>query len=378
MPYRTNTFYSDPSIGRGVENLASALFGNPAEDAQIEQTLSRAKQIQQEIRLAREARDRSQSAADLFRSGDIMGGMAELLSTGQAGYAPHLGDVSLAFQANTPGATEDQIRRSYIGAGNSPPADFATTAGRADEIAGNDAAAALAQAEAVQKLKNLGTLQGVAANMVNSGQIPLDSAARTFDPYSVDERIAAEAPDAETAGRLRGYRDRGKGSGSGTADGGINWLEAQRRQELQNKLQTEVINQLIDMGLPADKNGARTDLLPPGLLTDATNEAWTNFMADMQTNSQPAPVSAYVRDALSRRVSGMEYTDDNNVLPFFGSEELTVRPAAVAAPAQPQQSAPSVPPPEQRVSGKVYNTPRGPMTWFVDPQTGQSGWLPGA
>lgn len=377
MPYRTNTFYTDPAIAQGVNNLAAALFGNPAQDAQLEYTLSQARNIQQKARLEREARDRVRAAADLFGRGDVTAGMSELVGTGDAAYLSNMGDAALAFRANTPETTDDEIRRAFIGAGKNPSQHFATTAARADEIADRDARASMAESEAVQRLRNRGSIEGLTAERVGAGEMSLDEAARLFDPLSVDQRIALEAPDAETAGRLRGYRDRS----GGEDDPGIDWLEAQRRQALQDQLQTEALNQLIDMGLPVEGKSARTDLLPPGMLVEVAGEAWSNMLADLEANRQPAPAGVYVNQALSRRVGGLDYTDDNNWVPFFGEEELSVRPPVSSVPATPTQQQPAtqaVPPPAQRVSGKVYDTPRGPMVWYVDPQTGESGWLPGS
>jgi hypothetical protein len=327
--FRPNTYASNPAVGQGIDNLAAGLFGDPTQEAALEQTLSRAQQIQQETRMARENRARAETAADLFKHGDVQSGMAMLMGTGDASFLPNLGSAALAFQANTPGATDDQIRRALIGSGVNPSENFASTSVRADEISARDAAEALRQAEAVQRLAN-----------------------------------------------------EGKG-----ADG-TDWLDATRRQDLQNQMQTELLNQLVDMGLPSSKDGVRTDLLPPGLMPEVMNEAWTNFTADTQPGRQPAPISTYINQALRRRIGSMSYTDDNSMIPFHGQEELTVKPPATAAdvmapaqaaparPAAPAPAAAKVPPPEQRVSGQPYDTPRGRLIWFVDPKTRQAGWLP--
>lgn len=348
MPYRTNTYYTDPAIARGVENLASALFGNPAQDAQLEFTLSRAKQIQDEVRRDRDARQRADTAADLFAQGDIPGAMSALVGTADPRYLPGLGDAALAFRANAPGATDDQIRRAFIGAGHNPAEHFASTAGRADTIAARDAASAMEEALAVQGLRNEGAL-GV-QELRNAGAL-----------------ARAQLPDDD--------------------DGpdGIDWLEAQRRQELQGALQSEALNQLIDMGLPATKDGVRTDLLPQGMLAEITNEAWTSLMADMQAKRPTAPIGTYARAAIAKRIGGLEYTDDDVPILGFGDERLTIRkpqgattPTPSTGPMNANATPATVPPPAQRVPGQVYQTPKGPMVWIVDPQTGRSGWAPGA
>jgi hypothetical protein len=320
MPFRPNTYQSDQAIGQGINNLAAAFFGDPNEEAQYEHTISRARQVQDQVQRDRENRLRTQSAADLFQQGDIKGAMASLVSTGEAAYLPSLGDASLAFVANTPGSSDDEVRRALIGSGTNPSENFAASSGRADDISARDAAEAMAQAMAVQNSKN-----------------------------------------------------QGKG-----ADGS-DWLEATRRQKIQDELQTELINQLVDMGLPSSKDGVRTDLLPPGLMSEVLNEAWTGFSADMQPGRQPAPVGTYVNQALKRRVGNMNYTEDNHWLPGAGEEELTIgqpstaadvlgAPGAPPAAATPAQPAAKGPPIGTRMDGHTFQggDPNDPKNWIRD------------
>lgn len=372
MPFTTNVYYSNPAIGRGVENLAAGLFGNPAQDASMELTLSRARQIQQDAQQARETRVALSQAADLFRAGDYSGGMGALLSSGDASYAPHLGSAALAFNANRPGATDDEIRRSFIGSGRNPSADFATTAGRADDIAARDAAAALRQATSVQGMQNAGalerarlqaanalerdrlaldnprTLEALAAMRAQAGEIPLGDAARMFNPLSVDQRIASEAPSAEEAGILRGYRDNRYqyGVGDTTAAGGEGGAGAPSMEDSQRRLwattaNDEINNALADMGVDA------------GVMDRQTRQEILNYVireAPMRPDSNPQGLALEAMELLGITGAGTGWFDGDPRVQIGNPGALMAREAGggpapgpqTPAPAGNQMSAPDV------------------------------------
>lgn len=171
-----NFYYSNPSIGVGISNLAQAMLGNPLQDVQAGLLGDRRRTEQVQRRnleaeaLSREMRNREHDAyiASVPSTvASIVGQLPEATRPGASAaleYALRAGDgsnaeqfmdaITRALSGGLAQGDDTAMRQSLVMQGKMPGTDFAGTADRADEITNNKYAADLTKAMQVENADN--------------------------------------------------------------------------------------------------------------------------------------------------------------------------------------------------------------------------------
>lgn len=180
MPFGSNMYYSDPTVGRIAGNLATAIYGDPEArakrglyDAQVQNYGAEADKNTAEAEKARE------EAAGYRTKNTANTGLAESLRTLFGKIAPNVDPAALAGVVQSGGGNADQLTQ---GIGNtlaqifgvSPTVDdkatsltlqgkpvdqnFAPTVARADEVAGRNSNLKTGEDAAKQLLENRGAM----------------------------------------------------------------------------------------------------------------------------------------------------------------------------------------------------------------------------
>lgn len=336
MPRGINPYYADAgsydAIGQGVNNLASLFLQTPdaARGAQADALAWRARESREGVRDAQRARAGQHELADIFENYtpetyDPRAVMGAALRNNVYKDPSALGNLFLAAAGNLPGMTDDQRVGAMVGTGR--PLSSTSSVSREHQTALLDNAA--------------------------RREIEVAQAKGAGRPLSRDELVADTAvrEGAEAAARLRERLYGGRGSDTNPL------LDATRRADLERDVDETITIYAEDMGLePSQVTPAtRTRLLGEAMERVLGGQTPRNAVGDLFTQ-------------LNARAEGTGLFDGD---PRLAIDERT-DPHRTAS----TQGAGGVPAPDQREPGKIYQTPRGPMIWTVDPATGESGWLP--
>jgi len=250
MPYRSNVFYSDPTIAKAADSIAGAIFGSPGDMAKQKLMLTQAARLR-----ANEGRDAAhqqayQNIADLMASGDVRSAIARAAATGDPAAMRAMGDYSLAYRGNDPGATPGQLMGSFLGAGHPVGPDNAFSLPQQDQISARNANEAQGQAVAVQDARNHGAMDQLQYS--------------TGNPTDVAGVLAQHMRNGSMTPDHGAYLRYGHGPEAPSSGGGHGnpMLDAKYMDQL-----VPNINAAIDAqaGIVRDKNGSvvsGTDLAP--------------------------------------------------------------------------------------------------------------------
>lgn len=268
------------------QNLSSAIYGGgPAETAKYEQTLSEAKKVQGEARRQREQQQALRNASDALRRGDQEAAYTELITAGPDAMkvAP---DYQLGYRANFDDqATADDLRRSSVGAGNTPGADTAFTADRADDISARNAQENIA----VEQSKPMNLSEGL-VQAVQNGEMPWTQAAiLNSDPSSlIDGGSGGGTEDAAlVSDRISGL----VGTANEQIDGMFPEGEVDYEDDLPNKVKqfaAQYIRHQIDQNNTVTPEGAVAEARKAFGIGQEQGELW-GLADDNITVDNPDP-----------------------------------------------------------------------------------------
>lgn len=330
---RNNPYYVAPSgnydaIGQGITNLASVFMNTPsaADTAKTEALAWQARGAKQDQEFAAADREEMGRMANLFEMYDEQTyDPRQVLATGlRAGMDQ--GDLAQLFltSAGNLGMSDERRAGGMVGTGRA--------------LGPNDAMSVAHQT----RLRDENT--------------QADLAAQGRDSVVANAFLEGGA-EAATAARDAMYFPSG---GPKPLDP---WTQAAKRAELEAAVVAE-----LDY-IPKKLGGPDTDAEMPAEVYDYILPRAMELV--MQGYTPASAVTMVSRDM------NLAVDRDRGLIPFDRDDfEYTIPSRQTRAPTAPAAPAPlSVPPAEQRVPGQVYNTPKGPMVWVVQPD-GQSGWAP--
>lgn len=338
---QSNPYYVAPSgnldaIGQGATNLASVFMNTPnsADRAKSEALAWQARGSRQDQQFAQEDREEMQRMANLFELHDpATYDPRQVMATGLRGNMDQgdLAQLFLTATGNLPGMTEEQRTGALVGSGRTLGPDQAVSMEHQGRLREENRAA-----DAADQTSQLSRDQALASIFTEQGP----EAAEVAREAMYGPPAAGKQPDP--------------------------WLEAKRRADVESAVLGE-----IDY-LPTKMGGAG-DAEVPQEVYDYILPRAMELVAEGDT---PAA-------AVSRVSQKMNLNLDRNWMIPFQKDRIEYQvPSQRDTPAQPRQPAPSqgtqptgLPAPDARVPGQVYDTPRGPMIWVVQPD-GQSGWMP--
>lgn len=135
MPMSRSPYYNSSAYASAGQNIADAMFPDPARQASAELALTRAADIQRKAEVDRQTRAALGSAADAVSGGDVTALINAAMQTGSPEFMRLLPALSLSTAAHNPEADTDMLARYRAGAGYDVGPDFSPTAERADAVA---------------------------------------------------------------------------------------------------------------------------------------------------------------------------------------------------------------------------------------------------
>jgi len=330
MARRQNPYYTAPSgnydaIGQGVTNLASVFMNTPnAADTAKSEALAwqarGARQEQEQAGLDRQERGRLANLFELHdpETYDPRQVMATGIRSGLDG--DELANLFLTSAGNLEGMSDAQRAGALVGTGR--------TLGENDAV-----------------------------SLDHQTQLRRDNQAADVSELNRDGLIAnifqTEGPEAAARARDSMYSQPQPRQDQ-------NWLNMSRKAEIEKALAGEISALPMDLGL---EDGTP---VPPELRGYITQ----NAMNLVETQGlAPRTAVAQVLSQVNARAEGTSWFDGDPRVEYALPDARRPGPGNGESPV----GLPSV---GERVPGKVYDTPRGPMQWVDDPTSGQTGWLP--
>jgi len=192
MPYRTYQAHPDPSWSAGANNLAQALFPDPARAQAYQNSLLSSTKASQEIEAQRRGLSLQDSLMDAVRGNNPREMMALSAGLGHnhMNAAPgfNLGMAALPDS----GVDDDGLIRALVGAGKMPGPDTSVSLAGQDRISGRNADEAYRQAMDVQGLRNQGSMaeqQYKLNHPSNAPGLAESTAAMRNSEFNVQQRL---------------------------------------------------------------------------------------------------------------------------------------------------------------------------------------------
>lgn len=312
MPIRANPYQADAgqynAIGQGINNLGQAFLAanDPLAGARAEQAAWAARANREKVMDAMDARGGRGQLGELLRTFDPTGDHRELFAQGVGSGAmdpDDLGGLFRTMMANF-GGSDEQVARSFAGAGDAIGVDDAFSLGGRDQVAGRNHQYDVARDQATPTLNEaLGRqfmagqlgVQDIYPNRFAAANKYNAEAGQVGAPGSRDELMAwtaiHDSPEAAGALRPHLYGPGGGAGGPGGADGlgGVDELAATRRSALGEAADEAINNYATDLGLdpsdiPTQLRGALLDGAVRMMLDDsaadpraAVSQLWQQF-----------------------------------------------------------------------------------------------------
>lgn len=277
MP-RRRALFDYPSFGKGVSNLADAVFPSGQEQGRQSYYANEANTLKQKGQIRGNEYQARQRLADTIQNrGNFPTEAAGAVRAGDDALLGQMPGTHLAQVANNPDSTDAQIGRASVGAGHAMGPNSAYTLNDRAHIAGRNAQNKLSEALQVQKLHNQGAM-GV-QGLQNTGAMNRVQY-KTENPDTVGGVMAlhqrqGQLTDPQAANLRFGHGPDSGGDGikpSGAVD--LNKLDG-------------TANQLIDqtLGIKRDKTGKITNSGQVADLDPAKRAEWVQAARNIMQQS---------------------------------------------------------------------------------------------
>lgn len=119
MAYKPSTYQTNPAFANSINNLSSALFGDPAGEAAYAESLGNQHVNVEKVTNSRRNRNTLNNLQGAVKEGNLADALAYAAGTGDSSIMGQMPGYNLARTAANPDVSEQDLARTYVGTGQS-------------------------------------------------------------------------------------------------------------------------------------------------------------------------------------------------------------------------------------------------------------------